>query len=301
MKFTFRTISNGLFLIFLGVVFLLFNYGVLNWNFFSSFVNFWPVVLIVIGLGLILNRRIPISFAFLVLGLVMLGMSIFLPSVSRPYFFTPPFYGSYRAVTRSIDYSLAQGAKSGSVSIAGGGAEISLGATGQGFAQGSVTSNNGEPAIRYESAPARLSVALAKSGRFNPNKPDVLDLKLTDKIPLDLNINAGAVSAKMDFSKIKLNKLELQLGAADVRMIFGETGMQTKGTVKSGASSIVLVVPKDVGLRINFTGALANIDFQGRSLSKSGNTYTSANFDTAASKVDLDMSVAVSSVKVQEP
>ncbi len=300
MKFSFRTISNGLFLIFLGVVFLLFNYGALDWNFFGSFIDFWPVVLIVIGLGLILNRRFPISFAFLVLGLVMLGMSIFLPPASRPYFWVPPFYNSHNAVTRNFDYSLPQGVNSGGVSIVGGGADISLGATSQGFAQGSITANNGEPSIRYDSGSARLSLALPKNVKFSPNSPDVLDLKLTDKLPLDLDINAGAVSAKMDFSKIKLNNLKLQLGAADVNMIFGQTGQKTKGTIKSGASSITLVVPKDVGLRINFSGALANIDFQGRSdLNKNGNTYTSANFDSAASSVDMDMSVAVSSVRVQ--
>lgn len=89
MKHSLQTVSNGLFLIFLGVVFLLINYGILAWNFWWSIGNFWPVILIVVGLGLVFNRRVPLSLAFLILGILMTVLSFFHPAPLQSDYFGP--------------------------------------------------------------------------------------------------------------------------------------------------------------------------------------------------------------------
>ena len=48
--------TGGIFLLLLGVVFLLQSLGVLPWSLWNTLWRFWPVVLIITGLGLLLRR-----------------------------------------------------------------------------------------------------------------------------------------------------------------------------------------------------------------------------------------------------
>ncbi len=46
----------GIFLLFLGVVFLLQTLNVLPWGLWGTLWRFWPVLIIIIGLGILLHR-----------------------------------------------------------------------------------------------------------------------------------------------------------------------------------------------------------------------------------------------------
>ncbi|MBM2825462.1 MAG: hypothetical protein HW402_1126 [Dehalococcoidales bacterium] len=46
----------GIFLLFLGIVFLLQSLNVLSWGLWETLWRFWPVLLIITGLGIILHR-----------------------------------------------------------------------------------------------------------------------------------------------------------------------------------------------------------------------------------------------------
>src|SRR3990172_9810189 len=48
--------TGGIFLLFLGVVFLLQSLGVLPWSLWNTLWRFWPVILVITGLGLLLRR-----------------------------------------------------------------------------------------------------------------------------------------------------------------------------------------------------------------------------------------------------
>ncbi len=74
MDKAFHSVSRGLLLITLGVIFLLGNYNILNSNFWRNSITFWPIILILSGVALFFNRRIPLS---LVLTIFLLGLVIF--------------------------------------------------------------------------------------------------------------------------------------------------------------------------------------------------------------------------------
>lgn len=68
----------GVLLVFLGIVFLLQNLGILPWGVWGRLWQFWPVVLVAIGLNLLLRHRSPwlVIVLILVLLLACLGMAI---------------------------------------------------------------------------------------------------------------------------------------------------------------------------------------------------------------------------------
>lgn len=73
-----REVFGGLFLIFLGVIFILNNFGYLGWDIWSVFLEFWPLLLIVGGLRLIFLNNITVQIiAFLLLVIIPLAYYLY--------------------------------------------------------------------------------------------------------------------------------------------------------------------------------------------------------------------------------
>lgn len=76
MRKVFDNVTRGLFLITLGIVFFLLNYGFLSWRIWVHALDLWPLILVLAGIGLLFNRRIPLSMILLIFLLSMVGYSI---------------------------------------------------------------------------------------------------------------------------------------------------------------------------------------------------------------------------------
>ena len=68
----------GIFLLFLGVVFLLQTLNVLRWGLWGTLWRFWPVLIIVIGLGILLRHYNTWLLSLLVLAILgaCLGIAV---------------------------------------------------------------------------------------------------------------------------------------------------------------------------------------------------------------------------------
>ncbi len=66
----------GIFLLFLGIVFLLQNIGILPWGLWGTLWRFWPVLIIILGLGILLRRRNVWLVSLLVLAILGACLSI---------------------------------------------------------------------------------------------------------------------------------------------------------------------------------------------------------------------------------
>ncbi|PKM89365.1 MAG: hypothetical protein CVU87_05550 [Firmicutes bacterium HGW-Firmicutes-12] len=66
-----RDFIGGLFLILLGSIFILNNFGYIGWDYWQVFLEFWPLFLIAIGLRLIFRNNIFIQILALLLILII--------------------------------------------------------------------------------------------------------------------------------------------------------------------------------------------------------------------------------------
>ncbi len=73
-----RVPIGGVILLFLGVVFLLHTLGILPWGVWGVLWRFWPVVLIIVGLGILLRRynHWLVSLLLLALLFACLGIAV---------------------------------------------------------------------------------------------------------------------------------------------------------------------------------------------------------------------------------
>lgn len=80
-----NTIFTGLLLIALGMVFFANMYGYLPWDFWINVVDLWPLVLIIAGIALFFNKRVPFSAVLLIFLVVLVGYSFVLGQSYGPH------------------------------------------------------------------------------------------------------------------------------------------------------------------------------------------------------------------------
>lgn len=66
----------GIFLLFMGIVFLSQSLGVLPWGLWETLWRFWPVLIIIIGLGILLKRQNVWLVSILILALLFACLGI---------------------------------------------------------------------------------------------------------------------------------------------------------------------------------------------------------------------------------
>jgi len=130
-------------------------------------------------------------------------------------------------------------------------------------------------------------------------RPHHWSLKLNERLPLELDIKAGASESRIDLSQLKVTDLRLNTGASDTYLTMPAAVPHTRARVKSGVASVRINIPEGVAARIRATGGLSNISINRDRFPRSGRYYQSVDYDTAEFKVELDLSVGVGSITVR--
>lgn len=138
-----------------------------------------------------------------------------------------------------------------------------------------------------------------------------------------LELSTGASETAIGFTtpnRIPAQRIEIQAGAADIRVLglgntrareirfqggVGATLLDFAGAwqgdldveVKMGIGSITLRIPRSAGVRLERSSFLTS--FTAPELERSGDTYLSRNWTTAASRLNFDVSAALGSVTVE--
>lgn len=138
-----------------------------------------------------------------------------------------------------------------------------------------------------------------------------------------LSVSTGASDTKIRFSQpnpIEAGRLSLEAGAASLEVAgianarardvsfqggVGATTLDFSGdweqdlsaSVKIGVGSVVLRIPRGVGVRVSRSSFLSSFDSQG--LVKRGSDFFSTDWETAARKLELDINAAFGSVAIE--
>lgn len=301
------SISRGLFLIVLGVVFFLNTYGILPWGFWVNVSDLWPLLFIFGGIALFFNKKIPFSTVLVVFLLTLVGYS-FIQGVPQFGDRNPIREGkSANLNLLNLEAPLENGVKNSNLELNLGGAHVNVygvktESNSTSLLSGTYQWNNrfnyGVPEFSHDrnGDTARIKFNSEKK----PSSGDSsLELKLSDQVDYDLDINAGAVRGTLDFSQLRVKKLDMSTGASDVELRFGDTGVHTKADLSTGASQITLVVPENIGLKINLSGIASDTNFTGDGLFLSDKEWISPNYNEAKTTIEMDISMAAGKVNLE--
>jgi hypothetical protein len=143
-----------------------------------------------------------------------------------------------------------------------------------------------------------LSMRQKSVFRFGKSYKNNIDVALNPIPVWDMNFDVGAASMDFDLTEIKTRKIDIDMGAASIKIKVGSLYPETKLSVDAGASDINIFIPKESGCKIVTDGALSSKHFNDFEKIDSDN-YRTANFDEAANKVYIEIDCGVSSISVE--
>ncbi|HKI77264.1 MAG TPA: DUF5668 domain-containing protein [Ignavibacteriaceae bacterium] len=130
--------------------------------------------------------------------------------------------------------------------------------------------------------------------------------KLKNKVKMELNVNPvwdlefniGAASAEFDLSKFKTKNVDIEMGAASLKLKLSDLLEESKVKISGGASAIHIYIPDDAGCDIKTDISLSSKNFKGFNKISSDH-YRTDNFNSAKSKIYLNLEAGVSSITVK--
>ncbi len=113
----------------------------------------------------------------------------------------------------------------------------------------------------------------------------------------DMHYEVGAADVDLDLSGLKISDLQIEGGAAAIRVKLGDEHPETKVDIETGASSIKLKVPEGSGCDLNISAVLSGKNISGFEKIDHGH-YRTSNFDESDKKIYINVEAAVSSYSI---
>jgi hypothetical protein len=255
----------GIVLIILAALLLLNQQGWIKGNIFSYF---WPVVIILFGVWLLVGALAKGRF------------SAKKQAVSIPV-------ESARSARIKIDHA------AGKLNIQSGAASTEL--------------LNGTFGVEvdYQSKleADQLQVKLRNSSDFwnwNPGESLDWDIRLNGDIPLSLDIDSGASASILNLTDLKVVALDIDTGASSTDISLPANAGNTMVDIDSGASSLIIRIPAGVAARLKVKTGITSVNVDTNRFPRlDGDFYQSADYATAANRADITIDTGVGSVEIK--
>lgn len=291
-----------LILITLGVMFLLSNLGMVNWNVWDAIWRLWPVLLVAIGLDILFGRRSAIG-ALIVVALVvaLIGGVIWYVTTQSPVV-TGQALTTDRIVQERADASSAD------IQINFGVGQLRLGALKDSgnLIEGTVVRGPGETVLRdwtVEGGVARFRLH-SQGVPFDPwpwggrGNDRLWNLNLSPSVPMELDISTGVGQSTIDLSELQVTGLKVSSGVGETTVTLPGRG-RLSAKVSGGIGKLTVIVPQGMAARIDASAGLGGLNIAPGRFVRQGGDYVSANYATAEDRVDLDVSGGVGEVTVK--
>ena len=314
----------AVFLIFVGVIFLLNTTNVVPWSVWSVLWKFWPVFIVLAGLRILVGRSRVTSLLLSVLAIVLFfaigiaGVLSVKPSLLEPWGFTMPSWwqdlivdvGDEQTQTVVIDGQSYRNLTGREYAFDLGIGEITVtdNDTDDHLRLVAIYYDNlGVPVIEEDESAKNLNVKFSQeseSWSFGiPAKPKY-DFSLGNgNIPSSIELDCGAGSGQVVFGKQILTSFTATVGAGSLTVdLQNEKVVPRDGIdLQVGAGEVVLTLPKSVGYRIDYELGVGSISVDEENIASLGakdDQYQSNNYASADTTLTIKVDVGVGSFKL---
>ncbi len=297
-------IGLGIFLLAVGVIWILVSFKIISFNYIEQFfvasIKLWPLILIVVGVNLIFKYNYSVKlvswvlyFAILISYGVIVNPKLGFDSVKIDLNLGDVGNGDH------IKYSekLKEATKEGKLDISLGAAKINIDGKTDNLFDADVPKSVKLKKTDYSHNNSEARIYFDKNNGFDFRNQDSI-FQLNKSVLWDVNIKTDVLTGKLDMTDLKIKKLDLDVKASSVDVVFGSGYDKTNAEIEAKASNINLTVPKNSGVRIKMSGKLNNTNLDKLEWKNDKNVYESPNYDKAESKIDMEMDMDISNLKV---
>ncbi|MBB4824557.1 hypothetical protein HNO89_001781 [Sporosarcina luteola] len=125
------------------------------------------------------------------------------------------------------------------------------------------------------------------------------DIQLTDKIPMDLDIDMGVSGTTLDLKGLQLNKLTIDSGVSESTIdLSGDWKKSFPASIDVGVGATTLLLPKQTGVKLSIKRGIAELNLTDF-ISKGNGVYVNEAFDKADVIMDITMNIGIGDVEIK--
>ncbi|MGB9433439.1 MAG: toast rack family protein [Candidatus Acidiferrum sp.] len=276
--------------------------------------KYWPLLLILVGAGMFWDRAqrsgdpqgtpaFPVGSAIgTVLFLLILGFLMWHWRGATRHDWMNVSAGSGRRAqeTQVVELKDAKAVNmtvhmpSGELHIAGGATQLMEGDFSHGPSWAA-------PSVEYtvEKGVGSLSINQQSANQLVTNSDNIWKLKVSNEVPLELEVDVGAGRGDLNLAKVDLTRLELNIGAGQANVdLTGERGKDLQAEIHGGVGEAVIRLPKNVGVVATVHGGLGSVDVHG--LKEEDGEYTNAAYGKAPNTIHLTVEGGIGHIKLEQ-
>lgn len=317
-------------LIVIGAFVLAFNLDILDFNYtFTKIASFWPVLLIIAGVAVLLdeNKSVsnPVTALLIALSIPLAIYSMVHKGVDKiknnfqedielnwdnensyddSDNYDDESKGNHKRVEQDFTIPIGANIEEATLDFGGGAAEFFLETTDNSLFEAKTKLSSGSYKLSESQSGSEHDIDFelkgnnGKSFNFSDNDHNQVFLKLNPKPIWDIEMGIGAGDLGFDLSPFKVRTLEVKTGAASLNLKLGDKIDNMEVQVKSGMAKVELEVPESVGCQIKMEGALNDNTFKGFK-KVDDDLWESDNYRTAKKKIEIEFASGFSSVSVK--
>lgn len=293
----------GLILIGIGLLFLLNSLGIATFRIWYFITRFWPVLLILFGLNLILKKSklwwvVPILIFVIFIGAVIMPEST-LRGINTG-FFVFHFGDETRSGVYQENREYDPNIDNFRVDLTFGANRLNIDSVDRDIDLFDLDLDyRGEmPEVNYDKRDNRADLSVRQTRQVNVGTgSDIWNINLTKDIPLEINIKGGAGDLLLNLEELKVDKLNIDAGLGQLNIRYPDYDNETE--ISAGAGNIKLIVPPTAALRIETNTVINSNNFDEIGLIKLyDDVYQSKNYGEVENKIDIKISTSAGNIKV---
>ena len=276
-----------------GLLLLLLKVGYLDVD-VSSFLKFWPLLLVLWGIGVLSGAR----------GLTVVAwvLAIFLFIL---YAFDAGGWMHERDESSSTDQTFVQSfdtsAHHASFRFLSGAGKFSVEDTCSDLIRAETETSVGQydfDGTTGDGGPEVRMKLTGGEGAHMSRGTNSVRVRLHPAPAWDLDFDIGAAKLTLDLVPFAVENLGINSGAGDVRVTLGDRASTSRVRIKAGVSSVSIRVPEGAGCEVNDQSALSSKHFREFNEERKG-LYRTSNFESAAKKIFIKVEAGVSNITVE--
>lgn len=307
----------GLILVFIGGIFLLENFNVINF-YWGSVWRLWPLFLVVLGANMLFNRGTgkagaSIAAGITIIALVLVGYHGSTPREEQRNNWSFRYNDeedndnsdkpARRSSTNTFTEVYNAGTRRAELNVKGGATSYQLKNNTDNLFDADVKQSYGNYSLDKVTRDSVeiLNFRMRQRDRnwdMGDTDGNQVTIRLNERPVWDINVEVGAGEIDFDLTNFKIRNLELKGGAASFDVKLGKPLNTTSVNVETGVAEVKIVVPQDAACQIKVQSGLSSKDFEGFT-KQADNTYTTTNFVSAPNKIIINLKGGLSQFEVR--
>lgn len=301
-------ITSGIWFVFIGLILLLHNIDVIDFNFIAT-LKYWPLLIVIVGINLIVQNRANGNYIKIAANTLFLGWIAYVGLTAPSTHWTSELlnnkdinFGDFdenESLLNSVETDIDSAATTASLEFNGGSGKFEINTD---SAQHLVTAHSEDESmgmnIKSHVEEGKQLVVLNAKPAGKSKKSGKVFIHINPRQLWDLEFNYGAASMNADLSSLRFKNLEINTGASDMDLKLGNPNSEvTKIAIATGASKIHFRIPKDADAKVKYSSILSKNSFEGFEKTDKGIAQT-ANYDQSINKFEIELEGAANTFTI---